>query len=446
MEKSHRLYALAARFLADYGMLLVLAGLCVFLSVRTIAEQHPTGAAAARQLADVIVAQTPANAQIVILARDGADDQEFTATLQDRVVASGRSVAARVNGQPFDAAQALQRLRDGKVKIDAFAVTEEVDNWDIFRGFEQTPRLRPTSYYWSTFLTPANLLNIANQIAVIAIMAIGVTMVIIAGGIDLSVGSLLALSAVVAAYLIRAVGGAYEASALSMTLCCVGAILVCGLVGLGTGFLVTAFRVPAFIVTLGVMLIARGAAGKLSQGQSIFQLPEAFTWLGRESAFGFIPNAVVLMLLLYAVAHFVMAHTVLGRYIYAAGGNREAARLSGVPVERVVMCVFVVSGALAGLGGVILASQFKSGSPTYGVMYELYVIAAVVVGGTSLSGGEGKILGTLIGAFVIAVIQNGMNLLGLGSYDQQIVLGVVLVLAVLFDRVKHLGWLRLKRG
>lgn len=443
MEKSHRLYALATRLLADYGMVLVLAGLCLFLSLWTIKEHHPSGAAAGDQLADVVIADTPPGASIIILARDGDDDHAFAAALEERVIASGRKVAARVNGQPYDAAQALRRFQ-AEGKIDAVAVTREVDAWDIYQTAGQTPRLRPASYYASTFLTPANLLNIANQIVIIAIMAIGVTLVIIAGGIDLSVGSLLALSAVLTAYLIREHAGAYTATALKMTLCSVAAILVCALVGLGTGALVTGFRVPAFIVTLGVMLIARGGAGKLSDGQSIYELPESFTWLGRDSL-GFVPNAVALMLLLYVAAHLVMAHTVVGRYIYAVGGNREAARLSGVPVQRVVIGVFVVSGALAGLGGVILASQFKSGSPTYGMMYELYVIAAVVVGGASLSGGEGKIFGTLIGAFVIAVIQNGMNLLGLGSYDQQIVLGIVLVLAVLFDRVKHLGWLRLKR-
>jgi ribose transport system permease protein len=441
-----------ARFFADYGMLAVLAALCAFLSAWTITEQHPSGATAGEQLAAMIIAQTPADAKIAILAREGLEDNSFSATLEERLTASGRTVAARVNGQPQDAVKALQKLAQANTKVDAFAVTKEVSGWAIFDDLDRTypafagaPRLRPSSYYGSTFLTTSNLLNIANQIAVIAIMAIGMTMVIIAGGIDLSVGSLLALSAVLAALLIRETAGAYEASALGMILCCVAAILICAVFGLATGLLVTTFRVPAFIVTLGVMLLARGIAGKLAKGQSVFELPDSFTWLGRESSLGFLPNAVVLMLVLYGVAHFVMAQTVLGRYIYAAGGNSEAARLSGVPVRRVIVGVYVVSAALAGLGGVIIASQLKSGAPTYGNMYELYVIAAVVVGGTSLSGGEGKILGTLVGAFLIAVIQNGMNLLGLESFDQLIVLGIVIVLAVLFDRVKQLGWLLFKR-
>jgi ribose transport system permease protein len=146
------------------------------------------------------------------------------------------------------------------------------------------------------------------------------------------------------------------------------------------------------------------------------------------------------MLALYGLAHVLMTRTVVGRYLYAVGGNAEAARLSGVPVQRMVLLVYTVSGALAGLGGIILASQLKSGAPTYGQMYELYVIAAVVVGGTSLSGGEGKILGTLIGAFIIAVIQNGMNLTGVKSFPQRVVLGLVILGAVLLDRFKQHAW------
>jgi ribose transport system permease protein len=146
------------------------------------------------------------------------------------------------------------------------------------------------------------------------------------------------------------------------------------------------------------------------------------------------------MAALYAAAHVMMTRTALGRYIYAVGGNPEAARLSGVPVKAVLLFVYTLCGALAGLGGVVMASQLKSGSPTYGLMYELYTIAAVVVGGTSLAGGEGKVLGTLIGAFVIAVIQNGMNLTGVESYTQKVILGLVILGAVLLDRLKQRRW------
>jgi ribose transport system permease protein len=159
------------------------------------------------------------------------------------------------------------------------------------------------------------------------------------------------------------------------------------------------------------------------------------TWLGQGTTGG-IPNTVILLVLLYLIAHVFMSHTRTGRYIYAVGGNVEAARLSGVPVKYIITFVYVISGIAAGLGGSIQASQLNTGTPNMGLMYELYVIAAVVVGGTSLSGGTGKILGTLIGVFVISVIQNGMNLLGMESYTQQVVLGLVILIAVLLDKAR----------
>jgi ribose transport system permease protein len=209
--------------------------------------------------------------------------------------------------------------------------------------------------------------------------------------------------------------------------------------------MVTMFSIPSFIVTLAMMLVASGLAYLCARGQSIYQVPDAFIWLGRGAHLG-VPNAVWLLVLLYAVAHVLMTRTALGRYIYAVGGNAEAARLSGVPVKGVLLVVYAVCGALAGVGGIVMASQLKSGAPTYGQMYELYVIAAVVVGGTSLSGGEGKVLGTLIGAFIIAVIQNGMNLTGVESYTQKVVLGLVILGAVLLDNLKKRGWNWLRGG
>jgi ribose transport system permease protein len=176
----------------------------------------------------------------------------------------------------------------------------------------------------------------------------------------------------------------------------------------------------------------------ITGGYSIYQVPPGLTWLGQGRTLG-IPNTVLLLVVLYAIAHVFMGHTRLGRYIYAVGGNEEAARLSGVPIGRVVVFVYAVSGLAAGLGGCIQASQINTGTPSMGVMFELYVIAAVVVGGTSLSGGAGHILGTLIGAFIIAVIQNGMNHLGIESYTQQVVLGAVILAAVLADKVRETG-------
>jgi ribose transport system permease protein len=232
-----------------------------------------------------------------------------------------------------------------------------------------------------------------------------------------------------------------------MALACAAGIAVCGGVGLLSGVLITLFRIPPFIVTLGTMLVGSGLAFILARGQSVYQVPESFVWLGRGADLG-LPNAVVLMLALYAAAHALLSRTRLGRYIYAVGSSERAARLSGVPVDGVLLLVYTLSGTLAGLGGVVMASQLKSGAPTYGQMYELYVIAAVVVGGASLSGGVGKVLGTLIGALIIAVIQNGMNLTGVESYTQKVVLGLVILGAVLLDTLKRRGgaWLgRLRR-
>lgn len=201
--------------------------------------------------------------------------------------------------------------------------------------------------------------------------------------------------------------------------------------------MVTLFAIPPFIVTLAMMLVGSGLAYILAKGQSIYQLPDSFVWLGRGADLAGIPNAVILMLLLYGVAHVMMSRMRIGRYLYAVGGNREAARLSGVPVRRVLMYAYIACALLAGLGGVIMASQLKSGSATYGNMYELYVIAAVVVGGASLSGGEGRMFGTLVGALTIAVIQNGMNLTNVESYTQKVVLGLVILGAVLLDTLRH---------
>ena len=270
----------------------------------------------------------------------------------------------------------------------------------------------------------------------IAILAVGMTLVIITGGIDLSVGSLIALASVVTAVLVRDFAGGVEAGALGMLLAGLGGVAVGALAGAVSGGVIVGFGIPPFIATLAMMLVAGGGASMLAKGQSVYQLPDAFMWLGRGADLG-LPNAVVLVLLLYAIAHVVMTRMTFGRWLLAVGGNREAARLSGVPVAGTLLAGFILSGALAGLGGVVMASQLKSGSPNFGQMYELYVIAAVVVGGTSLAGGEGSMIGTLVGALIIAVIQNGMNLVGIESYTQRVVLGGVILAAVLLDRLRR---------
>ncbi len=338
-----------------------------------------------------------------------------------------------VRGEPRDARRAIEAAGP----LDAIACSPASAGWEVFRGKDRI--VAPRSTRWPNFLKRDNLLNVANQIAVIAILAAGMTIVIFTGGIDLSVGSLIALSTTVTALLIRDAAGGEEAGAAAVALSCAAGIAACAAVGLFSGSMVTFFSVPPFIVTLAMMLVASGLAFIAARGQTIEQVPPGFVLLGRGKAFG-IPVAVLLMLALYAGAHVLMSRTALGRYLYAVGGNVEAAWLSGVPVRRVLLFAYTACGAAAGLGGVVLASQLKSGAPTYGLMFELNAIAAVVVGGTSLSGGEGRVLGTLIGAFIIGVIQNGMNLTGIQSYTQKVVLGLVILGAVLLDILKRRGW------
>jgi ribose transport system permease protein len=436
-----------ARFFSEYGMIFVLLLLCAFFSAVTYSEQSPSGEAAAKQLAAELRKQPGKGGRVLIAVRAQADDAIFAHKLQGELAVAGLNVIAVVSGEPKEARETLQKLVTVGGTLDAIACTQATASWLVFADLKSdfpalgNPRIvKPRSYQWPNFLKSENLLNIANQIAVIAIVAIGMTVVIITAGIDLSVGSLLALSAVLAARFIRDYAGALQATPLGMTLACVAAIVLCGAVGAFSGGMITLAGIPPFIVTLAMMLVASGLAYILSQGQSIYQIPDSFVWLGRGADFLNIPNAVLLMLVLYAIAHVLMSRMRLGRYLYAVGGNREAARLSGVPVRRVLMFAYIASGLLAGLGGVVMASQLKSGSATYGNMYELYVIAAVVVGGTSLSGGEGKMLGTLIGAFTIAVIQNGMNLTNVESYTQKVVLGLVILAAVLLDMLRHRGW------
>ena len=432
------------RLLTDHGMILVLLLLCAFFSVVTYSEQSPIGEAAARQVAADIRQQFGQNPRVLIVASDQPGDTAFASGIARDFAGSGGQILATVKGEPKDAREALQKLSATGGRLDAIACTQVTGAWLVFSNLKTDfpalgqPRvIMPRSYRWPNFLKSENLLNIANQIAVIAIVAIGMTMVIITGGIDLSVGSLLALSAVLTAGFIRDFAGGVNASFGGMLLACLAAIALCGIVGAFSGAMITRFAIPPFIVTLAMMLVGSGLAYILAKGQSIYQIPDSFVWLGRGADLFSLPNAVVLMLVLYALAHVLMSRMKLGRYLYAVGGNGEAARLSGVPVKRVLMWAYIASALLAGLGGVIMASQLKSGSATYGNMYELYVIAAVVVGGTSLSGGEGRMLGTLTGAFTIAVIQNGMNLTNVESYTQKVVLGLVILGAVLLDRIRH---------
>lgn len=433
-----------AHWFTEYGMILVLLLLGVFFSAVTLTEQRPTGETAGNQLATAIQSQTTPEANILIVSRDLPLDNEFASTLTDSLEGKGYQNIHTIVGEPRDARAKLIELQQSQRPLNIIAGNQTTAEWLVFEnipkdfpGLGSPQVLGPQPYRWPNFLKKDNLLNITNQIAVIAIIAIGMTVVIISGGIDLSVGSLIAFSAVLGCLIIQEMAGALEASAAAMVGACFIAIVASGLVGCFTGAMITGFAIPPFIVTLSMMMMASGTAYLISGGESVYKIPASFVWLGREASLFGIPNAVLLMLILYLTAHIMMSRTKWGRYIYAVGGNSEAARLSGVPVKRVQLFAYALSGLLAGLGGIVMASQLKSGAPTYGQMYELYVIAAVVVGGTSLSGGEGKIFGTLIGAFIIAVIQNGMNLMNIESYTQKVILGLVILIAVLLDKVKQ---------
>ena len=433
-----------AGMLSRHGMLLVLLVLAAFFSLMTLNQQPLTGPEAARQVAQDMLQTLESESRVLVVASDQGNDPLFADQLTQQLVAAGQPVVATIKGDPQTARRILSNRAQQHEQLEAIALSDRAAGWLLFASLEQDfptlghPALfQPRPYRYPSFLKADNLLNIANQISVIAILAIGMTIVIITGGIDLSVGSLIALSAVLATWLVRESFGGTEATTLGMVTAAGLAILLCGVIGAFSGWMITCFAISPFIVTLAMMLVASGSAYLLSGGQSIAVLPDSFVWLGRGADLFGIPNAVLLMLILYGIAHLLMTRTTWGRRIYAVGGNCEAARLSGVPVRRVTVTAYVTCGLLAGLGGIIMASQLKSGSPAYGQMYELYVIAAVVVGGTSLRGGEGRIFGTLVGAFTIAVIQNGMNLMNVESYTQKVVLGLVILAAVLVDRLRH---------
>lgn len=278
------------------------------------------------------------------------------------------------------------------------------------------------------FLNSSNLLNITLQVSITSIVAVGMTFVILTGGIDLSVGSLVALSAVCAGTLIQSGWG------MAAGLAC--ALAVGMFSGGVNGLLVAKLKVPPFIATLGMMSAARGLALMTTDGKSLHQFPAAFRFLG-NGQLGPIPVPVIIALLTVMLAHYALTQTPFGRYVYAVGGNREATRLSGIRVERIEMAVFAISGLCCGLGAIILMGRLNSAQPIAGYGYELSAIAAVVIGGSSLMGGVGTVVGTLLGALLMGVLQNGLTLLNVAGYVQQIVIGGVIVAAVIVDQIRQ---------
>jgi ribose transport system permease protein len=276
------------------------------------------------------------------------------------------------------------------------------------------------------FLTVSNLLNIAEQTSINAIVAVGMTFVILSGGIDLSVGSIVALSGVVLGTALK--GGQPIPIALLLAL---GVGLASGVVN---GALISWGGLPPFIVTLGTMSIARGAALLYTEGRPVSGFDESFRVLATGRV-GFIPAPVIVTALVYLLAHFALTRTTFGRYVYAIGGNEEATRLSGVSIRFHKTMIYGVSGLMSAIAAVILTARLNSAQPIAGMMYELDAIAATVIGGTSLMGGDGSLGGTLVGALIMGVLRNGLNLLGVSSFLQQIVIGGVIVVAVLLDTV-----------
>ncbi len=285
-----------------------------------------------------------------------------------------------------------------------------------------------------SFLKPANLINILQQISISFIIAVGSTFVILTGGIDLSVGSIVAVSGFVMALLVK-----------TFHFPIVGTILIGlffgALMGFINGFLISKIKLPAFIATLGMMSVLRGVAYTLSNGQTIFTLPPEILFFAKQLR-GVLPVPVIIVFIVFAVAAYILKYTRIGRYIYAVGGNETASNLSGVDVNKVKIFAYTIAGFFCSLSSLLLLAKLDAATPTAGEGYEMEAISAVVIGGTSMSGGEGGVLGTLFGALIIGVISNGMNLCSIAQGPQKIVKGLIIVLAVTLDILRKRNSLR----
>jgi len=281
-----------------------------------------------------------------------------------------------------------------------------------------------------SFISPHNLLNLLRQVSINALMAFGMSFVILTGGIDLSVGSTLALSGAVTGGLIA--GGTAPLFAM------LAGMLLGALLGMINGLLVTKGRMAPFIATLATMTIYRGATLVYTGGNPVTGIGDSFIFqfMGKGYLFG-IPFPVIVMLVLFLILYVLLHKTAFGKKTYAVGGNIKAAEIAGVKTDRIQTIIYTISGLMASISGIILTSRLNSAQPTAGQSFEMDAIAAVVLGGTSLSGGKGRLFGTLIGALIIGTINNGLNLLGVSSFYQQIVKGLVIIVAVLLDRKKN---------
>lgn len=276
------------------------------------------------------------------------------------------------------------------------------------------------------FLTVNNLTNILRQSTINGIIAVGMTLVIFTQGIDLSVGSVLGLSVLITADSLQA--------GWSVPLAILLGLAVGGVMGLVSGLLVTQVKIPPFIATLGMMTLGRGLALAYTDGKPITGLPDGFRFLG-NGYLGPIPMPIVIAIMVFTIAYVALSQMRFGEYIYAIGNNKDAARLCGIPVKRYISSTYAISGMLSALAGFILVGRIDSAQPIAGAGFEFDAIAAVVVGGTSFEGGEGSLMGTLLGVLIIAVINNGLNLLNIPSFYQDVVKGIVIVLALLIHRL-----------
>jgi ribose transport system permease protein len=288
-----------------------------------------------------------------------------------------------------------------------------------------------------SFATVRNMETIARQTTIVGVAALGMTLVIISGGIDLSVGSIVALSTVVIAWLLQHAGAAPFLAVL-------GGVAAAAAFGLVSGLVVTRLKVVPFIVTLGMMLIVRGVAKGIAQEQKIDVEPERLRWLDgllasvpKDQSWMIVPVGVWMLVILAVLMALMLRYTRLGRHIFAIGSNEQTARLCGIAIEKVKLIIYMLCGAFAGLAGLMQFSRLTVGDPTVAVGLELDVIAAVVIGGGSLAGGEGSILGTMVGALIMTVIASGCTQMGLPNWVQQIITGAIIVIAVTLDRLRH---------
>ena len=276
-----------------------------------------------------------------------------------------------------------------------------------------------------SFLATRNMINILRQVAVLSILSAGMTFVIISGGMDLTVGSMLGLTGVVCAKFIVELQ-IHPVISIILT------VLLMTLFGTLTGLLIVKLHVAPMVITLGMMTVARGLAYIFSGGIPIYNIPEGVVFLG-QGKIGPIPVPVITMIIIVLIANYVLNNSYYGRYVYAIGGNEEAARLAGVAVDKIKVSLYSMSSFLAGIAGVTLMARISSGSPQSGTGMEMDVVTAVVIGGVSISGGKGKIMGAFLGALIIGVLSNGLTIINIGEYYQQVVKGIVLILAVAFD-------------